>query len=338
MNTSMPGMPLISVIIPTYNYANYITEAIDSVLNQEYPKDKIEIIVVDDGSTDNTKDVLKDFIQNNVIKYFYQQNEGKASATYKAIQQATGKYIFNLDADDYFLACKIKRTVEVFESDESIVHVATPAKQILPDGTIRFECIPDEFKEKKIPGSRLLQYFMRNNILYGGGTTYAVKAAVLKNIPIPRAVDMYIDEFLIVAILPHGNSYFIKEPLSVWRGHNLNYSNIDENKTSHIIKGKRLLSSSNALLEFLKNNHYDADIVKIYTLKNVTAALAYKELLNTKEIKDIVHYAFEIFFKLKPGWSVLKKYHALNRLIPTPVFNILKRQIKKKQQAALLTL
>jgi len=54
--------PLISVIIPTYNYANYIVEAITSVLNQNYPTDKIEIIVVDDGSTDNTEETLKPFV------------------------------------------------------------------------------------------------------------------------------------------------------------------------------------------------------------------------------------------------------------------------------------
>src|SRR5437764_1056295 len=102
--------PLISVIIPTYNYARYIGEAIYSVLQQDYPKDKKEIIVFDDGSTDNTKDILNEFIENKTIRYFYQDNNGKASATYKAIQKASGKYIFNLDADDYFLPGKIKST------------------------------------------------------------------------------------------------------------------------------------------------------------------------------------------------------------------------------------
>ena len=99
--------PLISVIIPTYNYANYIVEAITSVLNQNYPTDKIEIIVVDDGSTDNTEETLKPFVDEGRIVFYSQQNQGKASATYFGIQNCTGEYIFNLDADDYFLPNKI---------------------------------------------------------------------------------------------------------------------------------------------------------------------------------------------------------------------------------------
>ena len=106
--------PLISVIIPTYNYAAYIQEAINSITEQDYPKDKIEIIVVDDGSTDNTKEVLQYLIQNNTINYYYQQNKGKASATFKAIQLSSGKYIFNLDADDYFLPGKLQKAVTIF--------------------------------------------------------------------------------------------------------------------------------------------------------------------------------------------------------------------------------
>ena len=62
--------PIVSIIIPTYNYAQYIKDAINSVLLQDYSKDKIEILVVDDGSTDNTKEVLQYLIETKKIKYF----------------------------------------------------------------------------------------------------------------------------------------------------------------------------------------------------------------------------------------------------------------------------
>src|SRR5690242_2055791 len=104
--------PLVSVIIPTYNYSKYILDAVNSILEQDYPKDKLEIIVADDGSVDNTKEVLAELVDSKTIIYLYQQNAGKTSATAKAIKLAKGKYIFNLDADDYFLQNKIVNTVK----------------------------------------------------------------------------------------------------------------------------------------------------------------------------------------------------------------------------------
>src|SRR5665213_318800 len=160
--------PKVSVIIPTFNYAHYIGEAIDSIFNQSYPKESIEIIVVDDGSTDDTQMVLRKWIDSGELKYFYQQNQGKAAATAYAIQQSSGKYIFNLDADDYFFTDKIETTISVFESDADIVHVASAARifhdeaQTLGD----IENLPGDIIGKAIDGGQLLDYFYDNNILY----------------------------------------------------------------------------------------------------------------------------------------------------------------------------
>ena len=90
--------PLISVIIPTYNSAQYIIEAIESALNQTY-KD-YEIIVVDDGSTDNTRELLEPYIRKQVIQYVYQSNQGVAAARNRGIGISNGEFIAFLDADD----------------------------------------------------------------------------------------------------------------------------------------------------------------------------------------------------------------------------------------------
>ncbi len=321
--------PFVTVIIPTYNYEGYILEAIKSVLQQDYPKDKIEIIVIDDGSTDNTRVVLSDLIKERKIVYFYQQNRGKASATCEGIKKANGKYIFNLDADDYFLPGKIEKTVEIFESDHDIVHVATPAKFVMPDGSTKVETIPREFTGKPVDGVLLLNHFMKNNMLYGGGSTYAAKASALKKIAIPADVDMFTDEFLLYALLPFGKSFFIEDNLSAWRNHGSNYSGIAFGEVQ-ILKGKRLLSSSDALLSYLITHKYDKEVTDIYKLKNLTAHIAFKELTNTKSFRDVVLYAGEIFFTIRPDLHVLKRYHVLNRLIPTPIFRIMKNVFKKR--------
>jgi len=318
--------PLVSVIIPTYNYNNYINEAIDSVLAQSYPKEKIEIIVVDDGSTDDTYSVIKNLIDNKVIQYYYQENKGKANATYNAIQRCTGKYIFNLDADDYFLDNKITQYVEVFEKDDSIVHVGTAAKVLYQYNNVFVtEKLPKDILGKPLYGNWLLQRFYSSNMFFGGGTTYAARASVLKTIKIPDAVDMYIDEFLILAILPLGKSFFLDEPLSVWRMHKDNFSVHASLKENQAKKDKRLLESSAAVLKYLVENNFDKELITIYSLQDATRQIAFKESVDTKKISDIFKYAFKVFFEIKPGLRLINKYNVINRLIPLHILKLVKK-------------
>src|SRR4030066_848910 len=89
---------IVSVIIPTYNRAVLVLRAVQSILNQTCQD--FELIVVDDGSTDNTKKVLTPYIDVDKIKYIYQQNSGGAAARNIGIENAVGKYIAFLDSDD----------------------------------------------------------------------------------------------------------------------------------------------------------------------------------------------------------------------------------------------
>jgi len=99
--------PLVSIIIPTYNTARYLEEAVNSALGQTY-KNK-EIIVVDDGSTDNTREILDVYIRKGVIKYIYQKNKGLAGARNTGIMSARGEYVALLDADDLFKLDKVEK-------------------------------------------------------------------------------------------------------------------------------------------------------------------------------------------------------------------------------------
>lgn len=103
--------PLVSVIINNYNYDRFLTEAINSVLNQTYPF--VEIVVVDDGSTDRSKEIISSY-GNRVISVL-KQNGGQASALNEGIKISSGELIFFLDSDDIFLPTKIEEMVELFE-------------------------------------------------------------------------------------------------------------------------------------------------------------------------------------------------------------------------------
>jgi glycosyltransferase involved in cell wall biosynthesis len=102
--------PQVSVIIPTYNRSWIIKEAIDSVLAQDYKE--FELIVVDDGSTDHTSDVLDS--SRNVIKVLSQKNKGVSAARNRGIAEASGQFIAFLDSDDLWLPQKLSAQVEFF--------------------------------------------------------------------------------------------------------------------------------------------------------------------------------------------------------------------------------
>lgn len=111
--------PLVSVIIPVYNGANYIREAIDSVLNQTYSN--IEVIVVNDGSNDNgaTEEIALSY--EDKIRYIYKANGGVASALNEGIRQIKGDYFAWLSHDDVFYSEKIEKQIEILKNQDYLI-------------------------------------------------------------------------------------------------------------------------------------------------------------------------------------------------------------------------
>lgn len=90
----------ISVVVTNYNYGRFLPRAIRSLVNQSYTKDEYEILVIDDCSADNSRDVMAMF-QNHIRPIFNDENIGLAASCNKAIREALGKYVIRVDADDY---------------------------------------------------------------------------------------------------------------------------------------------------------------------------------------------------------------------------------------------
>ncbi|MCI8778348.1 MAG: glycosyltransferase family 2 protein [Bacilli bacterium] len=91
---------LISIIIPVYNTEDYLDKCLSSIINQTYKN--IEIIIIDDGSTDNSKKIIKQYMNKDCrISYYYQNNSGVAIARNSGIDKAQGDYIAFIDSDDY---------------------------------------------------------------------------------------------------------------------------------------------------------------------------------------------------------------------------------------------
>ncbi|HKV64530.1 MAG TPA: glycosyltransferase family 2 protein [Candidatus Acidoferrum sp.] len=105
--------PFFTVLIDAYNYGQYIEEAVASALEQNFPEEEREILVVDDGSTDDTEERLHKF--GEAIRYFKKTNGGQASAFNCGFEQARGQVIALLDADDVWLPDKLGHVYEAFE-------------------------------------------------------------------------------------------------------------------------------------------------------------------------------------------------------------------------------
>lgn len=109
-------VPSVSVIIPAHNCAEYLPQCVDSVLSQTFQD--FEIIIVDDGSTDHTKDLIQNtYAQEKRLKYLYQQNSGPGAARNAGLQLAAGRFIAFLDADDYYHPDNLQMKVDVLGHD-----------------------------------------------------------------------------------------------------------------------------------------------------------------------------------------------------------------------------
>lgn len=115
-------IPCVSVIVPTYNRASVLKRAVESVLSQSFCD--WELIVVDDGSTDNTQDLLKSYVNHSKVRFFKTKNKGVSAARNLGVRQALGSWIAFLDSDDQWLPEKLEKQVNYSKKhrDISIVH------------------------------------------------------------------------------------------------------------------------------------------------------------------------------------------------------------------------
>ena len=177
-------MELVSVIIPTYNRAESINRAVTSVLSQSYSK--LEVIIVDDASTDNTYEVIKD-ISDERIRYFkLESNLGGAGARNFGIEKAKGGFIAFQDSDDEWLPNKLKSDLELFSRDDEIDCLFSRYWQV--DGKFS-KLIP---MNSSIDSNRLYSDLLVKNLI--GTPTAIVKAKVFDkvvgfNVSLPRYQD-----------------------------------------------------------------------------------------------------------------------------------------------------
>jgi glycosyltransferase involved in cell wall biosynthesis len=166
-----PMEPLVSVIIPTYNRADYVVQAVESVLCQTYGN--IETIIVDDGSTDNTAEVLSNY--QDQINYIYQERSERSKARNEGFRHSKGDYIAFLDSDDAWLPTKVEQQVWVLNEEPNVGLVYAAVKFIDINGAPHCGELWWDEPVRKV----LYEDLMTHNVITGSLSTIMVRRECL---------------------------------------------------------------------------------------------------------------------------------------------------------------
>jgi glycosyltransferase involved in cell wall biosynthesis len=221
----MTNGPVVSVVIDSYNYGRFIEEAIDSVLSQDFPEHQMEVLVVDDGSTDDTAERVRKY--GSRVQYLYKPNGGQASAFNFGFAKARGEIIALLDGDDYWLPRKLRRIVEAFEKNPEVGMVYHPYLEVDMRTNGRRES-----KFLSISGS-LFENKREFFWYHAPGTCASFRQKFLgRLLPIPERLRTQADGYIGLLIVFVAPILAIPECLATYRFHGRNLFHADESETS----------------------------------------------------------------------------------------------------------
>lgn len=219
----MIKQPLVSILINNYNYDRFLPKAIESTLNQTYSP--LEVIVVDDGSTDSSQEIIHNY--SDKIVPVLKQNGDHASTFNEGFSASQGEIICCLDADDHFLPEKISQVVEVFNSYSEIGWCFHPLK-LVNTKTNEFLGITRAFPKLEEDFSTLCDYRMQ---LHQGGLSFyppstsglCFRRSLLQQIlPMPEILKQAADRYLTYSSLFLSPGFFLNRELTIQGIHSTN--------------------------------------------------------------------------------------------------------------------
>jgi len=211
--------PTVTVLIDTFNHERFIEEAVVSVLEQDFSAAETEILVVDDGSTDRTPDILRKFGPR--LRVLRKENGGQASAFNLGIPQATGEFLAFLDGDDWWAKNKLTRAVETFQAEPELGFVGHGDIFVFPDGSTQLHALHESvrFCAGNLEGALLFR--LRKSFM--GTCRMTVRTEILRRVlPIPEALRIQADEYMFTLAAALCEVRILPEPLFFYRFHDSN--------------------------------------------------------------------------------------------------------------------
>jgi glycosyltransferase involved in cell wall biosynthesis len=211
----------VSVVVPTFNYGHFLAGALQSALDQTFLD--LEVLVVDDGSTDDTPAVITPFLADVRIRYFRQANQGPAAARNFGIEQARGSLVAFLDADDRWLPSKLAKQVPLFAAQPELGLVYCRRRCIDADGW------PLEHRQPVMHRGLVLAQLFRDNFVCFSSAVFR-REALLAVGGFDQAVEHSEDYDLLLRVTRRYPVDYVDEPLVVYRTGHGNLSSQSEKR------------------------------------------------------------------------------------------------------------
>jgi len=209
--------PAVSILIDTYNHERFIEEAVLSVLEQDFPSAEMEILVIDDGSTDQTPEIVRKF--GSRVRYLRKLNGGQASAFNTGIPEAKGEIVAFLDGDDWWAKNKLQRIMTAFEKNlnaGTVGHGIVEADSVANSSVALAPRLTGYFDLASNEGAQIFRNFMA----FLGTSRVSIRKRVLdKILPVPEALVVEADEFMSTMAVAHDGAILLPEPLTYYRLH-----------------------------------------------------------------------------------------------------------------------
>lgn len=208
--------PYVSVLIDTYNHEHFIARAIKSVLEQGMPMANVEIVVVDDGSTDRTPEIVRGFEPR--VRLIRKTNGGQASAFNAGIPECHGDIVAFLDGDDWWAPQKLRRVVEEMQRNPEVGIVGNGITEVFDNGDEKSEVLHKtlRFRISSMEGARIFR--RRKSQL--GTSRMTVRAEILRSIlPIPETIVIEADEYIFTLAAALSEVSILGEALTFYRIH-----------------------------------------------------------------------------------------------------------------------
>lgn len=216
----------ISILTANYNYAQYIEDAINSVLNQTYQD--WELIIVDDGSSDNSAEIIKSYCKKDErIKFFQHnnaENKGLKESILLALKNTTGDWIAFLESDDIFEPENLEKKVEIIKKYPQTKLVFNKVKFLSEEKRKQqriYEKTQEKLSKMSFPRNMFYDFSIDNMILTF--SCVMVESNVLKNTDFNTPIDSSLDRWLWVHLAQKNDFYYIDEELTQWRLHSESY-------------------------------------------------------------------------------------------------------------------